>query len=295
MSAFALILLFAASEPVADLPIESEFVQLVPEPYAEGVFTRDVGRKRAVVLVHGIKLRLFIKEPSRDVVFHIWQTPDHPLVKDLARDCDVYAYAYSQTAAVSTIAADPVLGKGIAKIKAMGYDEIVLVGMSAGGIIVREFAENNPAVGVTKVVQVSAPNTGAGFGDISVNLHNPHDPLLCSLDKECREATLQKRCDSRIPDNIQFVCVISDVMGGLGDLVVPAASQWSPDLRAQGIPAIKVMSVHRTMKSRSAGIKIAELIRTEQPRWSQEKVAEEQTRLLEGVKLPFGLRIDIGL
>jgi hypothetical protein len=62
---------------------------------------------------------------------------------------------------------------------------------------------------------------------------------------------------------------------------VSLRSQWTPDLQAQGIPAVTVATDHLSMVRSPVGADtIAELARTPQQRWSQAKVAAVRKAIL---------------
>jgi pimeloyl-ACP methyl ester carboxylesterase len=262
-----------ACQVVGAEPAQVQFVQVAPhnEPMAE--WRRCRGERRAVVLIQGLMVHPFSKENVERATLRDWQKPGSPLVRHLAAEGDVYAFAYAQNVAVDDIAAHPALAGGLARLREMGYREVVVVGYSAGGVIARQVVEDYPEVGVTKVVQVCAPNAGSGWAKLSAVRKN-QKPFLLSLTKEERRRELRSRLDVTIPEAVQFVCVVGT--GGLsGDGVVSCRSQWSPDLQAQGIPAVTVSTDHLSMVRTSGGAeRIAELVRTPQPRWSQRKVAE---------------------
>ena len=86
--------------------------------------------------------------PGRSI--STWQKADSPLVKELARNADVFAFAYGQNP-LDTILRHSKLGENIAAIRKLGYSEVILVGHSAGGLIARQFVEDNSQAGVTKV------------------------------------------------------------------------------------------------------------------------------------------------
>jgi hypothetical protein len=140
--------------------------------------------------------------------------------------------------------------------------------------------EDYPGAGVTKVVQVCAPNAGSGWAKLQAVPRN-EKPFLQSLTKDERRRELRDRLDVSIPDDVEFVCVVGN--GAVaGDGVVASRSQWSPDLQAQGIPAVTVAKDHLSMVRSAAGVAmIAELVRTPQPRWSPAQVAEARKAILK--------------
>ena len=51
-----------------------------------------------------------------------------------------------------------------------------LVGYSAGALIARYFVEDSPDYGVTKVIQVCAPNGGSGWGKLTAGVRQSQEP-----------------------------------------------------------------------------------------------------------------------
>src|SRR5438034_11741104 len=81
--------------------VETRFVQVHPAHVKEAS-ERTAGQERAVVLIHGIRLHPFNSIKVGEPTFHDWQKAGSPLVKAIAKDADVFAYAYGQTAPVQT-------------------------------------------------------------------------------------------------------------------------------------------------------------------------------------------------
>src|SRR5262249_37157965 len=159
------------------------------------------------------------------------------------------------------------------RLKELGYPEIILLGHSAGGIVAREFVEDNPRAGVTKVVQVCTPNTGTALAKATFGLRKCQAPLVESLTPQGREQALRARADRKIPAHIEFVCVVCQLClegtaaGKIadaievdltattnGDGVVCTDSQWSDDLRKQGIPAVGLPFFHNAVVYSQASI-----------------------------------------
>jgi len=289
MTAWALLAIVSAV-----IPVQTRFAQLAPVTGEAISFQRTAGQDRAVILFHGFKLHPFSDEQVCKPEWHIWQRPGGDLLKVLGRDADVYGFAYGQNATVEQIAHGLALASYVRQVKAMGYGEIVLIGHSTGGVIAREFVEDNPQAGVTKVIQVCSPNTGSSLARTTFAVRKIQEPLVLSLSCESRQQSLRERADRKIPATVEFVCVVgrlpTDATGKNddgsetappGDGVVAVDSQWSDDLRRQGIPAVLLPMGHNSVLRTQAGIdKVAELVREKQPRWSQEKVAEQKLRIL---------------
>jgi pimeloyl-ACP methyl ester carboxylesterase len=253
-----------------DLPVDAKFVQVAPGPQAAAPSVRSRGQDRAVVLIHG-----YSPQPSHraKATFHSYQHPGSPLVKSLAQVADVYAFAYAQTVAVDEIAGSTVLHQGLASLRQLGYTQIVLVGFSAGGLVVRQLVEDTPSEGVTKAIQVCAPNTGTTWSAVTVSA------FAQSLSHKARARQLQARLGTKIPEAVQFVCIVGN---GLveGDGVVSTGSQWPEDLQRQGIPVHLIHADHLHAARSRAGVDlITQLVEDRQPRWNAFDVALARKRL----------------
>src|SRR5262249_27235415 len=88
---------------VAADPVEVRFVQVAPEARPSAEWRRSPGERRAVVLIQGLMPHPFSKENVRRAALRDWQEPGSPLVKRLAGEGDVYAFAYGQNVAVDEI------------------------------------------------------------------------------------------------------------------------------------------------------------------------------------------------
>jgi pimeloyl-ACP methyl ester carboxylesterase len=258
---------------VAAPPIETRFVQVAPAPAA-----RSADKVRAVVLLHGLKPHPFSKENVTKATFHGWQQPDSVLVKQLAKDSDVYCFAYAQNASVDEVAESADLAWAVRRLRERGYREVVLVGHSAGGLIARQFVEDNPDAGVTKVLQVCAPNGGSSWASLKAVRSNQMD-FLASLTKETRRKALSNRSDRTIPSDVEFACVVANALV-IGDGLVQTRAQWTEDLQRQGVPAFPLNTTHWfAPHSRQGAELIAELVREPLPRWDARKVAEVRRRI----------------
>src|SRR5207244_1641956 len=105
------------------------------------------------------------------------------LVRTLAPEADIFAFTYSQTAAVTDIGELPALGEHVQRLQQAGYAEIVLVGFSAGAVLARQFVEDNPRTPVTRVIQVCAPNVGSPLARLRAG-GAIQKPFLESLTKQ---------------------------------------------------------------------------------------------------------------
>jgi pimeloyl-ACP methyl ester carboxylesterase len=253
--------------------IQSQFKQV--QPVASN---QDAPRKdRAIVLIHGFRY-YFRDQDVPEPRFHSWQKPGSLLVQALARQADVFAFSYGQNATIAEIVTRSSLRENLDHLHKLGYHEIVLIAHSAGGLIARRLIEDYPTCGVTKVIQVCCPNAGALSASLGV--HKAQQAFVHNLSFEGRRQDLLKRAKVRIPKTISFVCVVALGALGTSDGVVTCASQWSPDLRKQGIPAVPVKANHRTATRGSEGVKtLVRLVHDNTPRWTQEQVSKEETKL----------------
>ncbi len=246
------------NEDKALVHAEGQFVQTHPDSKDE-ILRRTPDRSRAVVLIHGLRLHPLRPAEATRSRLHGWQRPQSAMVRALAPHADVFAFAYCQNVPVEEIADSPCLVHGMASLKELGYDEIVLIGHSAGGLIARQFVEDHSDIGVTRVIQVCAPNAGAGYADFKPAAPKAQQPFLKSLTKEARTQCLRGRCDKTIPVEVDFHCVVG-CGAALGDGVVSIRSQWPADLEAQGVPVHRLWTTHYTvMRSPVEVRRIAEL------------------------------------
>jgi pimeloyl-ACP methyl ester carboxylesterase len=265
-STLPILCLVFASTPA----IETEFVQVAPVP-AHQEWWKAEGKTRAVVLIHGLFVHPFSKTKVGRAELHAWQKPDCLLVKRLAQEADVFAFAYGQTVSADEIAECPDLENSVRKLRQAGYRQIVLIGHSAGGVIARQFVEDHPDSGVTKVIQVCTPNVGSGWAKWQTVRANQID-FLDSLTKPARRRSLSNRADKEIPGHIEFACIVG-TGSVVGDGVVSNRSQYPPDLQKQGIPAYPFHSSHwMVLRSRKGAELAARLVREPQPRWDENQV-----------------------
>ncbi|MFQ3591872.1 MAG: alpha/beta fold hydrolase [Gemmataceae bacterium] len=269
---FALSMLLPAAEP----PLESLFVKAGPNPFVVG---RTPGQTRAIVLIHGLSLHLFSREKIVQARPRTWQAATSPLVHRLAREGDVYAFAYSQTAPVERIAERTELVRHIRRLVQEGYREIVLIGHSAGGLIARQLVEDHPDCGVTRVVQVNAPNAGSPWAALKVS-REAQTAFFASLSVAAREKWLNQRRETVLPATVQFACVVGNLRLG-GDGVVSCRSQWTEDLQRQGVPAFALPLGHRETITTPKGIELlGQLVTGPLPRWDAAKIKATREHLL---------------
>jgi pimeloyl-ACP methyl ester carboxylesterase len=261
------------------VPVETRFAQVAPER-PEPMVARSVGQGRAVVLIHGLRPHPFNEGDVHRALFHSWQKPGSRLVRALARDADVFAFAYAENATVGQLASLPTLAEAVRRLQASGYQDIVFVGHSAGGLIARAFVEDHPNAGVTKVIQVCAPNTGSSWAKLHQVVVRGQEEFVRSLTKEERSRELRRRADKLIPLGVQFVCVVG-IGEVLGDGLVSYTSQWPEDLQAQGVAAVMVFATHLLVLRTTTGVTcVASLVRENVPRWDPSRVAALRRKLL---------------
>src|SRR6266511_4049821 len=184
--------------------VESRLEQVGPVP-ANGELTRTPKQDRAVILVHGFIFHLRASSVAVPA-FRPWQKPGCVLVKVLQNEADVFSFGYGQNACLDDVVKHGGIAEAVARVKRLGYKEIVLLGHSAGGLIGRHLVEDNPDCGVTRVIQVCAPNGGTPTAKTSV--HSSQQAFIDSLTEESRQACLKVRAGKRIPDRVEFVCVL---------------------------------------------------------------------------------------
>jgi pimeloyl-ACP methyl ester carboxylesterase len=259
--------------------VETRFVQVSPGDSPLTELRRSPGRERAVVLIHGLQLtRNEAAVPRAQLA--IWQYPGSPVIQSLGTRADVFSFAYGQNVSVDRTAELPALRAGVAKLKKLGYGEIVLMGHSAGGLVARQFAEDNPDAGVTRVVLVCAPNGGCVFAQLPI-CADCQRPFLTSLTPKARAKALKDRGKS-IPAKVQCVCVVGTGTG-VGDIALSCRRQWSEDLQKQGIPAVRLDTLHfLVMNSRDCAGCLADAACRDQPRWSEAQVRRMCERLRPG-------------
>ena len=130
------------------------------------------------------------------------------------------------------------------------------------------------------MIQVCSPNAGTSWAKLPAG-RKKQKAFLLSLTKEGRERSLRNRADRRIPDGVQFVCLVG-TSSGVGDGVVLTRSQWSEDLQRQGVPAVPLPLNHgAVMRTVRAAETLLELVRYDQPRWAATKVVALRKELFE--------------
>lgn len=270
-----LILFFTPEEPKPP-ELDTIFVQVSPQLAPLGVFQKSEQQSRAVVLVHGLRPHPISTELPHTAYLHGWQKPDSTLVTTLSGTADIYAFAYSQNVPVEEVAHSFALRFGVRTLKALGYDEIILIGHSAGGLVCRTLVEDFPEEPVTKVLQLCSPNGGSGLAaKATAAVRHPQVPFLKSLTKEQRA----ERPAKAIPRAVQFACIVANG-AGIGDGLVGTGSQWPEDLQKQGIPAfIWFTSHHGIVRTKANAEKLRQMLDQPFPRWNLEEVGAARKKL----------------
>ncbi len=271
----------ALGQPVA---IESICEQVAP-PHTDGKWTRTPNRTQVVLLIRGYQVHVLDKNVAK-AELRPWQKADSPMVKELAKNADVFVFAYGQNASLDVVIKESKLSGSIAQMRKLGYTDIALVGHSAGGLVARHFVEDHPDAGVTRVVQLAAPNGGSSLADAETKLKIV--PKSQKAFVECLTIDHRRKCletlraDKLVPDKVQFICVIAkESKVADSDGVVTCASQWTADLQKQGIPAVCVVSSHaHVVRDEKIAATVAELLRTKQERWPIERVDKAKKEIL---------------
>jgi pimeloyl-ACP methyl ester carboxylesterase len=260
----------ATASPVEYLPTAHWQVAPAQRAKFDGEpVTMKVTKTRAVLLVHGMQLHILRPEKAAGPELHEWVRPKSDMVAALGEDFDVYAFSYAQTLPVDAVASSAGLRTAIAKMKKANYEEIILIGHSAGGVISRQFVERHPDAGVTKVIAVCSPFAGSELANITFGLPKNQSAFSRSLAPRIRlEAPAPM-----LPPRLDFACVVCKIPRVSTDSLVNLDSQWPEDLRVQGVPAVLVSVNHfDAMKSPQSIAAVSELAREKLVRWSPELV-----------------------
>jgi pimeloyl-ACP methyl ester carboxylesterase len=257
--------------------------QAFPGPWSARKLQRSEDCELAVVLVHGLDLH-HDGSPAKEPRPHKWQGSTSPLVKALSKHGDVYTISYPQTTPVEEIATFPEMRDAMARIKGFGYTQMVVMGYSAGGLVVRHFVEDRLDAGITRVIQVATPNAGAHLADWGVKLgqfERDQEPFVKSLAPAHRAAVLKSRQGRLVPAGVEFVTVVClKTEGGMSDGVVSRQSQWPLDLQEQRTPCVCVHTNHHDVMMNDDSVKVLCTQATKsQPRWSEARVREMRKEL----------------
>lgn len=258
--------------------LESICVQAAPLQQ-NGTWTRTPKHTQAVVLIHGFHWHVLnASVPKAEL--RPWQKPDSTIVRELSKNADVFVFAYGQNVPLDVVVKDSKLGISVAQLRKLGYSDIALVGHSAGGLIARHFVEDHPDAGVTKVIQVCAPNGGSALAKLTAP--KSQKQFMECLTIASRQKCLEERADKFIPEQVQFVCVVARMdPKSKTDGVVQCAAQWTADLQRQGVPAICVTGSHREVVRESKLVEtLATLIREKQERWPPQRIIEAKREIL---------------
>ncbi len=257
--------LFAS--PAVNLP--TEIWQVAPDAKRPGWSNVQRNKDRAVLLLPGLKIHPLRPTLASRPDLHSWEEPNSELVRALAKEADVFSFAYAQITPLDVVAQCPGLREAVKSIQKLGYKEIVLVGHSAGGVIARLFVESYPDAGVTKVIMVASPHSGSELAHLKGGYPRLQAPFIQSLAPEARVEAPPRKPD----DKIEMACVVCKLKRVESDGLVKIVSQWPEELRRCGIPAVLVPVSHLEAMISPAGVKaIADLARKKLTRWSPEEV-----------------------
>jgi pimeloyl-ACP methyl ester carboxylesterase len=278
---FSLVLtaICAAAEP-AEVAIE--LWQVAPDTSGKPWIApeKPSEKARAVVLLPGLFIHPIRPAKASQPWRRDWQEPKSELVKALAPDFDVFAFSYAQTVALDAVAQSPGMHDAITRLRKAGYRDIVLVGHSAGGVIARQFVENYPNAGATKVIAVSAPFAGVELATLKVGYPKVQAPFVQSLAPEARAAKANKNA---LGKDVPFACVVCKPLKRVEtDGLVATHSQWPDDLQKCGVPIVQSSASHFLVMYNPTAVKaIAELAREKLVRWAPEEI-EQARKVLFG-------------
>jgi hypothetical protein len=254
--------------PAVELP--TELWQVAPERKGAFAINPPRTRDRAALLIPGLKIHPFRPSYATKPDLREYQQPNSDLVRALAKDADVFAFGYAQTVPLDAVAMSPGLRAAVARLKQAGYEEITLIGHSAGGVIARVFTEGNPDSGVTKVITVASPHLGADLASLRVGYPKVQAPFVESLAPAVRTRAVGS---GKIDDKIQVACVVCKVKRIENDWLVKLPSQWPEDCRRAGVPAVLVQTDHWHAMLAPQSVKvISELAREKLTRWTPDEV-----------------------
>ena len=268
------LVVFAIAFPAPGVEPATEMWQVAPDTSEKPWVVPETppDRTRAVVLIHGLFVHPVRPAKASQPWLRDWQEAKSDLVKALAKDSDVFAFAYAQTAPVDEIAHGAGLQDAVARLRKAGYKEIVLVGHSAGGVIARQFVEQFPDAGATKVIAVAAPFAGVEVASFKVGYPKVQAPFVQSLAPEVRTEAVRAN-KNPLGKDVQIACVVCKLKLVETDGLVSTGSQWPDDLQKFGVPIVLAPVNHFTVMQSSAAVKqIAELAREKLTRWGPEGV-----------------------
>ncbi|VTT96366.1 : Abhydrolase_6 [Gemmataceae bacterium] len=258
--------------PAVELP--TELWQVAPERKGAFAINPPRTKDRAVLLIPGLKIHPFRPSYATRPDLREYQQPNSELVRTLAKDADVFAFGYAQTVPLDAVAMSPGLRAAVGRLKQAGYEEIALIGHSAGGMIARVFAEAHPDSGVTKVITVASPHGGAELASLKVGYPKVQAAFVESLAPAVRA---QVAGTGKLDDKLQIACVVCKVKRIEADGLVRLPSQWPDDCRKAGVPAVLVQTDHWHAMLAPQSVKVlGELAREKLTRWTPEEVEKAQ-------------------
>src|SRR5579862_8566724 len=83
--------------------LDTRFEEVFPLPKVKGQLERTPLKNRAVLLIAGLRIHSFSTTRVHQAMLHDWQAPSSHLVLSLARNADVYAFAYAQSVPVEVV------------------------------------------------------------------------------------------------------------------------------------------------------------------------------------------------
>ena len=104
----------------AAAPVEIKFAQVSPAFHEVKESQRSAEENCAVVLVQGLSLHPFSNSGVEKAAWQSWQQPQSTLVKELGKESDVFALAYSQNVSVEEVAGSDTLAINVAELKQLG-------------------------------------------------------------------------------------------------------------------------------------------------------------------------------
>src|SRR4051794_25613148 len=107
--------------------LETLFFQVHPPPAGAEALVRSRGQTRAVVLVHGVRIHPLVGAEALRASLHGWQKPGSSLARTLGTESDVFSFAYSQNLDLEDPALGAALDLAVRRLRAGGYQEIVLL------------------------------------------------------------------------------------------------------------------------------------------------------------------------
>jgi pimeloyl-ACP methyl ester carboxylesterase len=205
-----------------------------------------------------------------------WQELRSELVQAISKDSDVFAFGYAQTVSADDVARGPGLLDAVSRLRKAGYQEVAIVGHSAGGVIARQFVEQHPDAGVTKVIAIAAPFAGAEAATFKIGYPKVQKPFIQSLTPEARNDAVRSN-KFTLGKDVEFACIVCKLKHGDTDGLVFVRSQWPEDLQKLGVPAVLARVNHiDAMHNAIIAKTVADLVRGKITRWTAEEV--EQAR-----------------